>query len=582
MERRFDYFVILAEMRTGSNLLEATIGQVDGVHCHGEAFNPDYIGAPKTKALMGMTMADRLRDPMALLDRIREADGVHGFRFFFDHEPRVVDAILNDPRCAKIVLTRNPVDCYISLKIAYNTKRWQLTDVKDKIAWKPPFKPEEFEAFLSDRQQFQIRIQNALQVTGQTAFYMDYEDSLRTDVINGLLSHLGLDVEIDKIATTLIRQNPEEMADKVRNYPEMEAALQQVDWANLSRTPNFEPRRGPGVPRYVVAEGAPLLYMPIQPAADTHLREWLAELGEGGLQEGFTQKTLRVWMRKVRGHRSFAVLRHPLARAHDIFASVLARDGFAEIRRSLRMHYDVPLPPDQALGQMTGTDYRAALLGFLAFLKANLNGQTAVRQDMLWASQSTIVQGFAQFAPPDMLCREDRLDADLRHLAKSVGVRAPALPIAPESAAPVPLAEIYSGELESAARDAYPRDFITFGFARWESAGLKVDQAAWLDRASVRTACNAAGSALARSFPQTEASRIVRETSASALRCSTPESFGAKSAKTRSTGWRSTASKSIGLSSRRKIPTTFSSPSSRACGNATPWPTPVGPRLSRS
>ena len=170
MTGQFDYFVILAEMRTGSNLLEATLGQVAGLQMHGEVFNPDYIGAPRNKTLFDMTMADRIADPGALLTRIREAEGLNGFRFFFDHEPRVVDEILNDPRCAKIVLTRNPVDCYISLKIAYNTKRWQLTDVKDKIAWKPPFKPEEFEAFLAERQAFQVRVLNALQVSGQTAF----------------------------------------------------------------------------------------------------------------------------------------------------------------------------------------------------------------------------------------------------------------------------------------------------------------------------------------------------------------------------------------------------------------------------
>ncbi|MBC7142836.1 MAG: nodulation protein NodH, partial [Rhodobacteraceae bacterium] len=46
MTRPFDYFVIFAEMRTGSNLLEATLGQVEGLTCHGEVFNPDHMGGP--------------------------------------------------------------------------------------------------------------------------------------------------------------------------------------------------------------------------------------------------------------------------------------------------------------------------------------------------------------------------------------------------------------------------------------------------------------------------------------------------------------------------------------------------------
>src|SRR5690606_27401724 len=190
VEAPFDHFVIFAEMRTGSNLLEATLSQVPGIACHGEVFNPDHLGGPAVTEVLGMTMAARLADPSALLARIREAPSLNGFRFFFDHDPRVLDEILADPRCAKIVLTRNPVDCYISLKIAYNTKRWRLTDVKDRIVWKPPFKPAEFAAFLEERQAFQLRLLNALQVSGQTAFYLDYEDSLRVDVVNGLLAHL--------------------------------------------------------------------------------------------------------------------------------------------------------------------------------------------------------------------------------------------------------------------------------------------------------------------------------------------------------------------------------------------------------
>ena len=32
---RFDYFVVFAEMRTGSNFLEANINAFDGLTCHG-------------------------------------------------------------------------------------------------------------------------------------------------------------------------------------------------------------------------------------------------------------------------------------------------------------------------------------------------------------------------------------------------------------------------------------------------------------------------------------------------------------------------------------------------------------------
>lgn len=469
MTRPFDYFVIFAEMRTGSNLLEATLGQVEGLTCHGEVFNPDHMGGPNVDEVLGITMKERIADPAELLSRVRSAPGFNGLRFFFDHEPRVLDEILNDPRCAKIVLTRNPVDCYISLKIAYNTKRWQLSDVRDRIVWKPPFKPAEFEAFLAERQAFQLRLLNALQVTGQTAFYLDYEDSLRVEVINGLLRFLGFEARLDRISDDLVRQNPEEMADKVRNFPEMEEALARIDWSNLARTPNFEPRRGPGVPRIVAAGGAPILYLPLQPCDDSHIRDWLARLGDGGIEESFTQKTLRAWKRKAPGHRSFTMLRHPLTRANDAFAAVMTGDGHADIRATLRGHYNVPIPPDDGIALMGAAEWRAALIGFLGFVKANLAGQTGLRQDALWGTQWSVVNGFAGFVPPDLLCREETLAADLAYLAKSARIKAPDLAGAPTGAAPVPVADIHDRELEALVRDIYRRDYMSFGFGAWKA-----------------------------------------------------------------------------------------------------------------
>lgn len=469
MTARFDYFVIFAEMRTGSNLLEATLGQADGITCHGEIFNPDHLGSPKTLDVLGMTMADRIADPGAMLSRVRAAPGLTGFRFFFDHEPRVLTAILDDPRCAKIVLTRNPVDCYISLKIAYNTKRWQLTDVRDKIAWKPPFKPAEFEAFLSERQDFQLRLLNALQISGQTAFYLDYEDSLRVDVVNGLLQFLGSDARVSQISDALVRQNPEEMADKVRNFPEMEQALARIDWANLARTPAFEPRRGPGVARAVAAAGAPLIHFPLPPYEDPHIRDWLAGLGTGGLEEDFTQKSLRQWKRKNTGHRSFAVLRHPLARAYAGFAAVMMRPGYDQIRQRLRDHYAVPIPAEDAIAAMRPAEWRAAFSTYLGFVKLNLAGQTGLRQDAVWGTQSSLVSGLSGLASPDLLCREERLSEDLAFLAAATDIKAPPVADAPDTEAPVPLATIHDRELDALARDVYRRDYMAFGFGAWKA-----------------------------------------------------------------------------------------------------------------
>ncbi|MEI4485476.1 sulfotransferase family 2 domain-containing protein [Frigidibacter sp. MR17.14] len=460
---RFDSFVIFAEMRTGSNLLEASLNAVQGLTCHGEAFNPKFPGYPDRKELLGVSLDDRVADPWRLLARMRAADGLNGFRFFHDHEPRLVDELIADRRCAKVVLTRNPAESFVSLQIARQTGQWKLRDAKHLKTGQIDFDAAEFEDHLDQLQAFQLRIQHGLQITGQTAFWVDYEDLQDVAVLDGLVRFLGIEAGVEKLADGLVKQNPEPMEAKVANFPAMERAMARLDRFNLSRTPNFEPRRGPGVPQFVAATGAPLLYMPIKGGPVRAVSDWLA--GFGGLQGGFTQKTLRQWQKEHPGHRSFTVLSHPVARAHAAFCEHVLTGDYAEIREQLIRHYKLPLPPVAGVGEMTLDEHRAAFLAFVRFLKANLAGQTAIRIDGTWASQTAVLQGQAQFCFPDLVARDETLAQDLAMIAERVG-----LPAAPRFRAtpperPFALAEVVTPEIEAAVAEAYQRDYQGFGFA---------------------------------------------------------------------------------------------------------------------
>ena len=63
----FDSFVVFAAMRTGSNFLEANLNAIPGVACHGEAFNPYFVGYPHRETLLGFDQAAREADPAKLL-----------------------------------------------------------------------------------------------------------------------------------------------------------------------------------------------------------------------------------------------------------------------------------------------------------------------------------------------------------------------------------------------------------------------------------------------------------------------------------------------------------------------------------
>ena len=477
MTQKFDSFVVFAEMRTGSNFLEANLNAFDGISCLGEAFNPHFIGYPNNKPVLGVDLATRDANPMALLNAVNEyREGIAGFRYFHDHDPRVLDTILEDVRCAKIILTRNPVESYVSWKIAQETGQWKLTDMKAHKPGQAQFDADEFAAHLDALQQFQITLLNRLQTSGQTAFYVAYEDLQSVAVMNGLAKFLDVDEALEGLDTKLKKQNPSPISAKVRNYDEMLGALAQLDRFDLTRTPNFEPRRGPAVPTYVIGAEAGLAYLPIRSGPQQQVTDWLAALdgvSPEALQTRFSQKDLRQWKRRHPGFRSFTVLRHPVARAHDAFCRHILTPGegsLKQLRGTMIRRYKLPIPPEGPDDDYDIADHRAAFIAFLRFLKGNLSGQTAVRVDASWCTQVQALQGFGELALPDRVIREEDMSEELADLARRVGCKnVPALgPAKPDQ--PYALSDIYNGQIEKLAAEAYQRDYVTFGFAPWTQA----------------------------------------------------------------------------------------------------------------
>ena len=462
---RFHSFVVFAEMRTGSNFLEANLNTLPEVACYGEAFNPHFIGTKDQLDLLGVSLPQRLANPALLLQRMRDrTKGLAGFRYFHDHDPRILPAVLEDAGCAKIILTRNPVDSYISWKIATATGQWKLTDVSWLKSAKVRFDEAEFRTHLIGVQEFQQRLLAGLQKTGQTAFYLDYEDLASVDVLNGIAAFLGIAGRIRSLDDTLKRQNPQDLEAKVENYDEMRRALARLDRFNLSRTPNFEPRRPAAVPTVVAAAGPNVLFLPVPSAPDTGVRGWLAAVAPGGVEDGFEQKSLRQWKRAHPGHRSFTVIRHPLLRAHAAFGDMVHRGKLGGQRRLLVRAHKALLPePGQAFAS-PGAEH-AAFLIFLSFAKWAVVGQTGQKVDPNLASQTAVIQGFAGFQPLDLVIREDRLAEGLGYLAAMAGTASP--PVATDSLAEAALAAIHDQRLEDAASDAYHRDYMGFGFGPW-------------------------------------------------------------------------------------------------------------------
>jgi LPS sulfotransferase NodH len=466
----FDHFIILAGMRTGSNFLESCLNAVPGLSSHGELFNPHFVGAPKTTEMFGLTIKDREADPQEMLRRMKVAgQGLNGFRFFHDHDPRVLSACLDDRRCAKIILTRNLVDSYVSHQIARQTDQWRLSDLKHAKTSKVRFDTEAFESHVQAQRDFQARIRRALQTSGQAFFLIDYDEIADVAVINGLARFLGVETQRKQPSRKTKKQNPAGLRDKLTNFEEAARYLEGLDVGDLDQIPNFEPPRGPSIPNYVAAPKVPILFMPIKGGPNAHVENWLSALSGAPRSEflrGFTQKSLRQWKRQNRDHISFAVVRHPVARLYEAFTQHIVLPGpgqFVAIRETLVESYGLVLPE---LHEQDTKVWQAAFLGFAEFVKGNLNGQTGVRIDGAWASQSEILRGMGQFLPPDHVLRESGMENGLQYLAGQIGKPAPALDAVADGS-PVPLHAIYGPEVEKSVRSAYQRDYMMFGFGPW-------------------------------------------------------------------------------------------------------------------
>jgi LPS sulfotransferase NodH len=467
MANRFEYFVVLAGMRTGSNALEEFLNGFVGITCHGEVFNPHFIGHSKKQSLFDWSLDMRNKDPVGMIDTLRcNTEGLAGFRLFPDHDPRVLDHCLKDRRCAKVILTRSPVESYVSLKIARKTGQWWLGDAKSAKNAKADFDAAEFDAYLDDHISHQADIQKRLQHSGQTSFHVAYTDLSDDEAIAGLVRYLGGSGEQTRKGPVGRVQNPKPLEDKVKNYPAMVKALSKIDAFEIDGIPNFEPPRGPNVRSHVISKSVPVHYMPIQGGPSEVIRNWMGDVSGGAdqLQDGLKQKDLRQWRRAHPGHVGFTIVSHPLWRAHNAFCQHIIGTGdgaYPGIAAALSSSYDIPIPENPDIDYDLKA-HKQAFLAFLNFLKPNLGGQTSVRIDASWASQNTLVQGLSGFAAPDLILRLDRLEDDIAMLERRLGLDVGIPPEEPK--ARFDIADFYDDDIEKAARAAYQKDYMVFGY----------------------------------------------------------------------------------------------------------------------
>lgn len=470
----FKYFTIFGAMRTGSNLLEHSLNQYEGLAGHGELYNPHFIGKPQRREFLTVPLAERNADPVGLLHKLMAATpgAIPGFRIFDNHDRRVIDYAARDPNCAKIILTRSPIDSFISLEIAQETGQWMLVKDENRRVAKVRFDPDRYEQYLTKRAAHYRFVRRAAQEAGQPLYDVDYDDLADLAVMNGVARFIGSPEVKANMPDKIRRQNPPAWEDKVENVE----ALRQYAAAHGLATPATDPEPKPkfgALGEMIASKTFAAIYAPIPGAGMGEFRKMLTEAagaaGDADAQLASGLKEKHLVRRRWRGAFVFSFVRHPATRLLDVFIRRIARaegDAYSMVQMMLAQDHRGPGP-----GEMTSSP-EALLAGFDAFISfvgANLGGRTALRVDPAWTPQSTLLAAYVRETPLDFIGRIERLEDDLSFVLARLN--APPVDLAPKLTASLkrieeelPRSIWLTRAREARIRKIFERDYARLGY----------------------------------------------------------------------------------------------------------------------
>lgn len=488
MTRRFDRFIILSNMRSGSNLLERHLNQYEGITCHGELFNPAFIGRAGQTKLCGVTLHQRNASGARLLQAIDRAapHSVNGFRYFPSHNEDILPQALADPRCAKIFLQRDELESYVSLCIAKYTDIWLISAESNRVPVAVPVNIDDFQKYCTKRRAFFDKVMADIAAAGQRVILVDYADLNTLEKINALALELGATHPLAALRQSIKRQNPGPLYKKISNYAEIHAQL------DLPAPPaDDHPLTYPVAdeihwlwPRhYYVCAQKPLAFAPLLANPKQPLVTWMRAVDNAAPRTALKHHMLMDWSARHETPLIFTLVSHPLDRAYRVFMDKIfstAPDAFRKIRNILAHQYQMYLPDNADAFDRhlyTPDDHRTAFKQFLVFLTANLQGQTDIRQDGNWRAQSDLLANFQQLLAPTRIIKETEMAADIAAVEHTLGVS----PIwanmqrHPHRLPVYPLDAIYDAQTEQFARAAYAQDYAAFAFGNWQPGQAAFD-----------------------------------------------------------------------------------------------------------
>lgn len=232
-------FLLVGMMRSGSNFLERQLNLLPDVRCHGELFNPAFIGLSHESAgrPAGYTRDDpnaRNADEDAFIEKVDQACDrrVIGLRLFLDHSAQMTSRLLHDPNVVKVVLSRNLLEAYISLETARETGVWLTTE-----AAKAPPKPVKVDinklvTFALRQSLYYNDVQTVLHQTGQRYLQIDYNEIKSLGKLNEIARFVGSQHQFQSVSEPIQKQNPGSLEERIVDFQKL---LEELKRRQLAR-----------------------------------------------------------------------------------------------------------------------------------------------------------------------------------------------------------------------------------------------------------------------------------------------------------------------------------------------------------
>jgi glycosyltransferase involved in cell wall biosynthesis/LPS sulfotransferase NodH len=231
-------FIIIATPRSGSNFLANTLNSHPEIKCYGEVFNLNADSSFKNKTLEE-NKEDRRTHPLSFANRLwseSEDKKAAGFKIMTHQSPEIILHVSKDDQIKKIVLIRkNILKQYVSLKIAEKTDIWQKKRGKDERHKKVKVKIniKEFYKWITKINKDYITLLNDLRKNGRNFIVTYYEDITgpkKWESYRKLLKYLNVTEDSALLNESNEKQNPEDLRLLVSNFKEIKEKLKNTNY----------------------------------------------------------------------------------------------------------------------------------------------------------------------------------------------------------------------------------------------------------------------------------------------------------------------------------------------------------------